>query len=171
MTSQTDMRRTAPRVRQVFNGAAAVASAKGCIRRRTARIRVWSGVVAAVVAFGVPAAAQAQTVTIHATSGQQFTSVLGYYTEACIWSELECPAPVGGTATINWGDGTPPDMNATIAYAGGWRCSNAQRYCVFQVSGSHTYIGKGTYAASFVWTNDSFEPARAGTVAFSASVN
>jgi len=173
MTSQTDMplARMVRRVlATVLNGAATAASAKGYIRRRAARVGLWSGVVAAVVALGGPVAAQAQPVTIHATAGQQFSGVLGYYTAYCARSTLECPGPVG-TATINWGDGTPSDANTQVAYAYGRYCNNQHVTCMFQVSGSHTYTNKGTYTASFAWTNDTLYPIQSGTVAFNASVN
>jgi hypothetical protein len=174
MRGQTDKHHTARRVRRVLatvlNGAAATASAMGYIWRRTARVRVWSGVVAAAVALGVPAAAQAQAVTIYATEGQQFTGVLGFYTESCARAALECPGPGDTTVTINWGDGTPPDANAHVAYASGRYCNNQHVTCTFQVSGSHTYTNKGTYTASFAWSEDELFK-QSGTVAFNASVN
>lgn len=175
MTGQTDMHRTARSVRRVLatvlNSAAAAASAMGYIRRRPARVRVWSGVVAAAVALGVPAAAQAQPATIYPIAGQQFTGVLGFYTESCARSTLECPGPGGATATINWGDGSPPDPNAQVAYAYGKYCNNQQVTCMFQVSGSHTYTNPGTYTGWFAWSDDSLSPTRRGSVAFTASVS
>ena len=112
MRAQTDMHRTARRVRRVLatvlNGAAAAFSPMRYIQHRTARLRVSSGILAAAVALGVPAAAQAQAVTIYPIQGQQFTGVVGFYTESCARSTLECPGPGGATATINWGDGSPP---------------------------------------------------------------
>jgi hypothetical protein len=64
------------------------------------------------------------------------------------------------TATVNWGDGTPPDQNATIAGGNG----------TFQVGDSHTYAASGHYTITVGVSYDGI-PSKTAVATDSAAIS
>ena len=78
-------------------------------------------------------------VTVTATEGSAFSGTVGSFSDANPGATT-----ADFTATINWGDGSPPTAGVVSGPAGG----------PFTVSGSHTYAEEGSYTISVAVTDD-----------------
>ena len=130
----------------------------------------WIVCVVSVLALGLPAVARAD---ISVNEGQQFSGVVGSFNENCpkdIETGLYDCSGLQPSATITWGDGSTSPGTLTKKNPGGGICSmSSYTYCIYTVSGTHTYAEAGTYSAQVDWTDSANFNAH-GSFTFSANV-
>jgi hypothetical protein len=134
-----------------------------------------AALVACAVSFLTLGLATVARADISINEGQPFSGKVGSFNENCPQdpenhSLYDCDT-LNPSATITWGDGSKDTATLTKKAPNGGICTvNVYSYCIYTVSGAHTYTEAGTYSAGVDWTDSANFTDSSGSFTFNANI-